>query len=71
MAGGLCVAGGVPGTPPALWQGVCVAGGHAWQGGMRGRWGGVVVRILLECILVKVCSHLTFVFASTFNIASM
>ena len=50
-----CVVGGMCG------HGVCMAGGHAWPGGMCGRGGYVwqvrwplqqTVRILLECILV-------------------
>ena len=65
--GGVCVVGGVYGGGMRggghVWQGACMARGHAWQrGGMHGG-GGVwqilrdtvneqVVRILLECIVV-------------------
>ena len=53
-------------------QGACmVAGGHGWLlGGVHGCWGGMcrirrdtineqAVRILLECILVVTCVHIT------------
>ena len=41
MVVGACVVGGVHGGGHAWWgacmaRGACVAGGHAWQGGMRG-----------------------------------
>ena len=62
--------GGRAGQRGRAWQGVCMAGGHAWQGGMHGRGvhngGGEsmvnerAVRILLECILVLTDTHVFF-----------
>ena len=42
---GACEAGGVHGRGH-VWQGACIAEGHAWQGGMHGggacmAWGGM------------------------------
>ena len=49
---GVCVAGGMHGRGCA-WQGVCVAGGRAWQI-LRDTVNERAVRILLECILVNI-----------------
>ena len=36
---GVCMAGGMHGRDGHVWQGACMTEGHAWQGGVYGKWG--------------------------------